>query len=120
MHCTNLGGSHCLPLLAQLLVTTNDSRIRLYDMHDYSMAAKFKGRSLPACVKQWLTCVLLRVFSGLQNDELQIRAYFGNEGKTIVCGSENQNVYVWYVLLLSAFNPSTLAMLRPFACAGRW
>jgi hypothetical protein len=35
--------------------------------------------------------------AGLQNDELQIRAYFGNEGKTIVCGSENQNVYVWCV-----------------------
>ena len=58
----------------QLLVTTNDSRIRLYDMDDYSMLCKYKG---------------------LTNDELQIRAHFSADGKQIICGSENQHVYVW-------------------------
>jgi len=58
----------------RLLITTNDSRIRLYDMDDYSMIAKFKG---------------------LLNDELQIKAYFSGDLLYIISGSENQNVYVW-------------------------
>jgi hypothetical protein len=57
-----------------LLVTTNDSRIRLYDMTDYSMIAKFKGS---------------------ENDELQIRAWFSPDGKQVICGGENQHVVVW-------------------------
>jgi WD40 repeat protein len=58
----------------QLLVTTNDSRVRLYNMGDYSMACKYKG---------------------LTNDELQIRAYYDAEAKHIICGSEDQHVYIW-------------------------
>lgn len=61
-----------------LLVTTNDSRIRLFDMDDYSMASKFKG---------------------LANDELQIKASFSPDGSHIICGSENQQVYVWRTAL---------------------
>jgi len=57
-----------------LLVTTNDSRVRLYDMADYSMIAKFKG---------------------VENDELQIRAWFSPDGKQVICGGENQQVVVW-------------------------
>lgn len=57
-----------------LLVTTNDSRIRLYDMDDFSMVAKFKGA---------------------ENDELQIRAWFSPDGKHVICGSENHHVYIW-------------------------
>lgn len=57
-----------------LLVTTNDSRIRLYDMDDYSLAAKFKGT---------------------ENDELQIRAWFSPDGRHVICGGENQHVVVW-------------------------
>ncbi len=57
-----------------MLVTTNDSRIRLYDMSDYSMLAKFKGT---------------------ENDELQIRAWFSQDGKLVICGGENQQVVVW-------------------------
>lgn len=58
----------------QLLITTNDSRIRLYDMNDYSMVAKFKG---------------------LQNDVLQIRARFSPDYKHVICGSENEQCYIW-------------------------
>jgi len=57
-----------------LLVTTNGSRIRLYDMDDYSLAAKFKGTD---------------------NDELQIRAWFSHDGRHVICGGENQHVVVW-------------------------
>lgn len=58
----------------QLLVTTNDSRIRLFDMDDYSCTMKFKG---------------------LSNDELQIRASFSDDGKHIICGSNDAFVYIW-------------------------
>ena len=58
----------------QLLVTTNDSRIRLYDMDDYRVVAKYKGTI---------------------NDELQIRAYFDDTARYIICGSENECVYIW-------------------------
>jgi WD40 repeat protein len=57
-----------------MLVTTNDSRIRLYDLSDYSMLAKFKGT---------------------ENDELQIRAWFSPDGRQVICGGENQQVVVW-------------------------
>ncbi len=57
-----------------LLVTTNDSRLRLYDMDDFSMVSKYKG---------------------LVNDELQIKARFSPDGSKIICGSESENVFVW-------------------------
>lgn len=60
-----------------LLVTTNDSRIRLYRLDDYSMVGKFKG---------------------LANSELQIRATFSQDGTRIICGSEQDNVYIWDVV----------------------
>ena len=59
---------------SQLLITTNDSRLRLYDMNDYSMIKKFKG---------------------LYNDELQIKAKFSPDYKYIICGSENEMTYIW-------------------------
>ncbi|CAM9696638.1 unnamed protein product, partial [Chrysoparadoxa australica] len=55
----------------EILVTTNDSRLRLYQTDDFSMRAKFKG---------------------LTNDSLQIRASFSEDGKHIICGSENGKV----------------------------
>ena len=57
-----------------LLVTTNDSRIRLYSMEAFDMIAKLKGT---------------------ENDELQIRAWFNSDGSKVICGGENQHVYIW-------------------------
>eukprot|EP01083_Nonionella_stella_P071189 191090_1 len=57
-----------------LLVTTNDSRIRLFDMDDFSMVQKFKG---------------------LENGQLQIHATFNEDGGSIICGSDDQHVYIW-------------------------
>ncbi|CAN0300599.1 unnamed protein product, partial [Hapterophycus canaliculatus] len=64
-------GSH---IPEQLLVTTNDSRLRLYNTDDFGMNAKYKG---------------------FANDTLQITATFSEDGKQIICGSENGKVYVW-------------------------
>ncbi|KAJ5817674.1 Oxo-4-hydroxy-4-carboxy-5-ureidoimidazoline decarboxylase [Penicillium robsamsonii] len=60
----------------KLLVTSNDSRIRLYDFHSRSLEAKFRGN---------------------ENTCSQIRATFTNDGKYIICGSEDRRAYVWPV-----------------------
>ena len=58
----------------KILVTTNDSRLRLYDLRDLSLACKYKG------------CV---------NISSQIRASVSHDNKYIVCGSENSSFYIW-------------------------
>ncbi|CAN0438364.1 unnamed protein product [Discosporangium mesarthrocarpum] len=55
----------------EVLVTTNDSRLRLYNTEDFGMSAKYKG---------------------LSNDSLQIKASFSEDGQRIICGSENGKV----------------------------
>lgn len=63
-------GSH---VPEQLLVTTNDSRLRLYNTDDFGMNAKYKG---------------------FANDTLQITATFSEDGKQIISGSENGKVFM--------------------------
>ncbi|RWS16141.1 WD repeat-containing protein 44-like protein [Dinothrombium tinctorium] len=58
----------------KILVTTNDSRIRLYDLRDLSLTCKYKG------------CV---------NFSSQIKASVSHDNKYIVCGSENSSFYIW-------------------------
>ncbi|KAJ1967813.1 WD repeat-containing protein 44 [Dispira parvispora] len=58
----------------KLLITSNDSRIRLYNMKDKSLERKYKGHV---------------------NHSSQIKAMFSPDGKRIICGSEDHNVYVW-------------------------
>jgi WD40 repeat protein len=60
----------------KLLVTSNDSRIRIYDLHQGSLEAKFRGN---------------------ENTCSQIRATFTEDGKHIICGSEDRRAYVWPV-----------------------
>lgn len=65
------------------MITTNDSRIRVYN--GYNMQCKYKG---------------------LQNGKFQIKASFSDDGNFIICGSEDKSVYMWstinsYVPLLS-------------------
>lgn len=58
----------------KLLITSNDSRIRLYNLRDKSLEAKFKG---------------------LENASSQIRARFSDDAQHVLCGSEDGKVFIW-------------------------
>ena len=58
----------------KVLVTSNDSRVRLYDLKDHSLKCKYRG---------------------MTNTSSQIKATFSPDGKTVVCGSEDHKFYTW-------------------------
>lgn len=58
----------------KLLISSNDSRIRLYNFRDKSMEVKFKGNV---------------------NDSSQIRATISDDARYIACGSEDHKTYIW-------------------------
>ncbi|KAH9388806.1 hypothetical protein TYRP_008153 [Tyrophagus putrescentiae] len=60
----------------KILVTTNDSRLRLYDLRDLSLTCKYKG------------CI---------NQSSQIKAAISHDHKYIICGSENNSFYIWRI-----------------------
>lgn len=57
-----------------ILVSSNDSRIRLYKLKDSQLEMKFQGH---------------------QNTHSQIKASFSCDGRYIICGSENRKTYMW-------------------------
>ena len=63
-----------MPSEDRILITSNDSRIRLYDLRDLSMVCKYKGYT---------------------NLASQIKACFSPDGRYICAGSENQCVFLW-------------------------
>ncbi|KAG5843470.1 WD repeat-containing protein 44-like [Anguilla anguilla] len=63
-----------LPRENKILVTSNDSRIRLYDLRDLSLSMKYKG---------------------YVNSSSQIKASFSHDYSFIVSGSEDRFVYIW-------------------------
>ncbi|CAK8671833.1 unnamed protein product [Clavelina lepadiformis] len=67
-------GIEPLPGEHKILVTSNDSRVRLYDLRDLSLTCKFKG---------------------LTNLSSQIKASFSHDNKYIICGSEDKALYIW-------------------------
>lgn len=58
----------------RLLISTNDSRVRLYNFADRSIIAKFKGH---------------------ENSQGSIRASFSNTGIYAISGSEDDRTYIW-------------------------
>ena len=69
-----VGKPNAQSLPQQLLVTTNDSRIRLFQMETFSQLCKFKGQA---------------------NENLQIAGSFSSDGKYVVAGSDTGHVHVW-------------------------
>ncbi|CAL1538845.1 unnamed protein product [Lymnaea stagnalis] len=67
-------GIETMPGEEKILITSNDSRIRLYNLRDLTLSCKYKG--------------------GMNNSS-QIRASFSPTGKYVVCGSEDHFLYVW-------------------------
>ncbi|XP_014351416.1 WD repeat-containing protein 44 [Latimeria chalumnae] len=67
-------GIEPLPGETKILVTSNDSRIRLYDLRDLSLSMKYKG---------------------YVNSSSQIKASFGHDYNYVVSGSEDKYVYIW-------------------------
>ena len=57
-----------------LLVSTNDSRVRCYRLVDFSLVCKMKG---------------------VENDSLQIRATWSEDGQHVIMGSDKEYVAVW-------------------------
>lgn len=58
----------------KILITSNDSRVRLYNMKDKSLMFKYKG---------------------VENTNLQIKATFSDDGRYIISGSEDCHTYIW-------------------------
>ncbi|XP_041076283.1 WD repeat-containing protein 44-like [Polyodon spathula] len=67
-------GIEPLPGENKILVTSNDSRIRLYDLRDLSLSMKYKG---------------------YVNSSSQIKASFSHDYSYIISGSEDRYVYIW-------------------------
>mmetsp|Transcript_12923 Transcript_12923/g.26056 ORF Transcript_12923/g.26056 Transcript_12923/m.26056 type:complete len:1099 (+) Transcript_12923:86-3382(+) len=60
----------------RMLVSTNDSRVRLYGLNDFCMIRKYKGHT---------------------NNSMQIRARVSESGSHIACGSESGHCFIWDV-----------------------
>ncbi len=58
----------------KILITSNDSRIRLYDLRDLSLACKYKGFS---------------------NSTVHIKASLSHDDSFIISGSKNKCTYIW-------------------------
>lgn len=58
----------------KLLISSNDSRLRIYNMRDKSLEMKFRGH---------------------ENNCSQIRAGFSDSSGHIICGSEDRKTYIW-------------------------
>ncbi|KAL9639407.1 MAG: hypothetical protein Q9164_000948 [Protoblastenia rupestris] len=58
----------------KILITSNDSRVRVYNLRDKGLELKLKGN---------------------ENSCSQIHANFSDDAKYIICGSEDRKTYIW-------------------------
>ncbi|KAI0554309.1 WD40-repeat-containing domain protein [Xylaria curta] len=68
---------------AKLLVTSNDSRIRIYNLATKTLEAKLKGH---------------------ENACNQIRASFSDDGTFVICGSEDRKAFIWSRAMVDSDN----------------
>ena len=71
----------------KLLITSNDSRVRVYNLRDKGLELKLKGN---------------------ENSCSQIHASFSDDAQYIICGSEDRKAYIW-----STVQPETERDKRP-------
>ena len=72
----------------KLLITSNDSRVRVYNLRDKGLELKLKGN---------------------ENSCSQIHASFSDDAQFIICGSEDRKAYIW-----STAQPENERDKRPF------
>ncbi|KAL7919579.1 WD40-repeat-containing domain protein [Trichoderma austrokoningii] len=58
----------------KVLISSNDSRVRIYSLKSRMLEVKFKG---------------------LENQSSQIHARFSDDGTYVICGSEDRKAYIW-------------------------
>jgi len=58
----------------KLLITSNDSRVRIYNLRDKGLEVKLKGN---------------------ENSCSQIHASFSDDARYVICGSEDRKAYIW-------------------------
>ncbi|KAI1263930.1 WD40-repeat-containing domain protein [Xylariaceae sp. FL1019] len=58
----------------KVLITSNDSRIRIYNLRDKTLELKLKGH---------------------ENTSSQIKASFSDDGSYVICGSEDRRAFIW-------------------------
>ena len=69
--------AEALRFTERMLVSTNDSRVRLYGLSDFQLVRKYKGHT---------------------NYSMQIRARVSESGSHIACGSESGHIFIWETL----------------------
>ncbi len=60
----------------KILITSNDSRARIYNLRDKGLDIKLRGN---------------------ENSCSQIQANFSDDAKYVICGSEDRKVYLWFL-----------------------
>lgn len=73
----------------KVLITSNDSRIRMYNLRDKSLEMKFRGH---------------------ENASSQINASFSDGAHYVICGSEDQKAYIWSTATIEADNKDKRAL----------
>ena len=58
----------------KILISSNDSRVRVYNLRDKNLELKLKGN---------------------ENNTSQIHATFSDDAKYVICGSEDKKAYIW-------------------------
>lgn len=75
----------------RLLITSNDSRVRLYNLLDKTLETKYKGH---------------------ENTSSQIRASFSDDGRYLISGSEDRHVYIWESGVAKGIGGSIRSMMK--------
>ncbi|KAM5362027.1 hypothetical protein ACJA88_014213 [Fusarium oxysporum] len=76
LQTSNPSDSFETPDQAKLMITANDSRVRIYRLSDYGLETTLEG---------------------IKNQSSQIHARFNDTGDYAICGSEGDEVHIWHL-----------------------